>query len=220
MTKIAVFGAHALDAELMGGLYCVQRHMEANESFVLVHMTRGERGNKNKTPEEYGKQLEQEIPEVAATMGGKAIWSGYVAGQLPDLGTIVKDFKQIILDEGVDTVITHWRGSLHDRHILCHDAVTAAVNQLNNDGHHIKLYYGENCEDLNGFIPEVYIRITQEALDTWLDGLNHYELFRGGVLSVPYYDYYTTMAKIRGIEKGVLPYSRAFMVAPHVAESL
>lgn len=220
MTKIGVFGAHALDAELMGAPYCIQRHQQNNDDFVFVHMTRGERGNKNKQPAEYGKQLEKEIPEVAKAMGGHAIWTGYIAGQLPELSTIVKDFKQIIIDEHITTVITHWRGSLHQRHILCHDAVTAAVDQLNHDGKNIKLYYGENCEDLNGFIPEIYIQFSQKVFDTWIDGLNHYELFRGGVLSVPYYDYYSTMAKIRGIEKGLLPYARAFMVAPHITTEL
>lgn len=220
MAKILVFGAHALDAELMGGPYCITRHDEDNDDFTFVHMTRGERGNKLKSPVEYGKQLEQEIPEVAKTMGGKSLWTGYIAGQLPSLIEITNDFKKILVDEDADTVITHWRGSLHDRHILCHDAVTAAVNQLNNEGHHIALFYGENCEDLNGFIPELYVKFSQATLDKWIDGLNHYELFRGGVLSVPYYDYYTTMAKIRGIEKGILPYARAFMVAPHSVTEL
>lgn len=220
MVKIGVFGAHALDAELMGGPYCIKEHEDHNSEFVFVHMTRGERGNKNKTPEDYGKQLEQEIPKVAERMGGRAIWTGYVAGKLPNLGQIVSDFKKIITDEGFDVIITHNRGSLHDRHILCHDATTAAVKQLNNEGHRIKLYYGENCEDLNGFIPEVYIQFSEEVMQKWIDGLNEYELFRGGVLSVPYYDYYTTMAKIRGIEQGLLPYARAFMVAPFVSDAL
>lgn len=220
MTKIASFGAHALDAELMAGPYLIKRNMESGEDFVFVHMTRGERGNKNKSAEEYGKQLESEMKNVAEAMGGRAIWSGYVSGNLPDRETIVKDFMKIIRDEEITTIITHWRGSLHERHILCHDTVTDAVNRLKREGYQVDLYYGENCEDLNGFIPEVYIQFSQEIMDKWLAGLREYELFRGNVLTVPYYDYYTTMAKMRGIEMGILPYSRAFMVAPHQVEEL
>lgn len=220
MGKLASFGAHALDAELMAGPYLIKRKLENNDDFVFVHMTRGERGNKNKSPEEYGKQLEGEMQNVANTMGGTAIWTGYVAGALPDRETIVKDFMKIIKDENITTVITHWRGSLHERHILCHDTVTDAVNRLNNSGYSVDLFYGENCEDLNGFIPELYIQFDQKIMETWIKGLNEYELFRGNVLTVPYYDYYTTMAKMRGIEKGILPYSRAFMVAPHKVEKL
>lgn len=219
MGKIASIGAHALDAELMGGPYAIKK-AKKGEEFVYVHMTRGERGNRNKSPEEYGKQLEKEMVNVAERMGGKAHWMGYVAGQLPSKEQIIKDFKEYIKEENITTIITHWRGSLHERHILCHDAVTMAVNILKREGYDVNLYYGENCEDLNGFVPELYVQFEEEDMDTWLEGLKEYELFRGGVLTVPYYDYYTTMAKIRSIEKGILPYAKAFMVAPHEVENL
>lgn len=220
MEKIASIGAHALDAELMGGPYLIREARDNGAEISFVHMTRGERGNKNKSPEEYGKQLEVEMVNVAEKMGGKSYWMEYVAGQLPDASQMIDDFEKLIEKEGYDTIITHWRGSLHDRHILCHDVVTAAVKRLWAKGKKISLYYGENCEDLNGFIPELYIQFDQDVMDTWIDGLNEYELFRGGVLTVPYLDYYTTMAKMRGIELGILPYARAFMVAPHKVAKL
>lgn len=219
MSKIASIGAHALDAELMAGPYVIKKAKEGTD-FTFVHMTRGERGNKEKSPEEYGKQLEKEMVNVAEKMGGSAHWMGYIAGQLPSKEQITQDYKDYIKNENITTVITHWRGSLHERHILCHDAVTMAVKQLKNEGYEVDLYYGENCEDLNGFIPELYTQFDEEIMETWLEGLKEYELFRGGVLTVPYYDYYTTMAKIRSIESGILPYAKVFMVAPHEVDTL
>jgi len=115
-------------------------------------------------------------------------------------------------------VITHWRGSLHPRHVLTHDAVVEAVKmaadpkvQTESAPHQIDdLYYGENCEDLNGFIPQVYIEI-EDTFDQWFEALSHYELFAGGKANVPYNDYYRTMAVIRAIEVGNQKLSKAFM---------
>ena len=120
--KILSIGAHALDAELMGGPYLTKRAQEGDQ-VTFVHMTRGERGNKNKSPLEYGKQLESEMVKVAQTMGGQAHWMGYVAGELPSTMQLIEDFSNYIDQSGAEVVITHWRGSLHDRHILCHDVV-------------------------------------------------------------------------------------------------
>lgn len=220
MKKIVSIGAHALDAELMGGPYMIKAARDEGAVCEFMHMTRGERGNKEKLPEIYGKQLEGEMVEVAKVMGATAEWIGYIAGDLPETEKIIEDWTNYLRDGQFTTVITHWRGSLHERHILCHDTVTAAVNRLRREGVDIELYYGENCEDLNGFIPQLYIQFDQEVMDTWIEGLNQYELFRGGVLTVPYYDYYTTSAKIRSIEMGILPYAKPFMVSPHEVKSL
>ncbi|WP_171015039.1 PIG-L deacetylase family protein [Culicoidibacter larvae] len=217
--RVVSIGAHALDAELMGGPYLIKA-AASGAKCSFVHMTRGERGNKEKSPEVYGKQLETEMAAVAAVMGADAFWIGYPAGNLPSPEQIVLDWMEYLRQEQVTTVITHWRGSLHPRHILCHDTVTEAVVRLRREGMAIDLYYGENCEDLNGFIPQLYIQFDDAVLETWLAGLREYELFRGGVLTVPYYDYYTTMAKMRSIELGILPYAKAFMVSPHEVEVL
>ncbi|PZG52751.1 hypothetical protein C1909_09260 [Listeria ivanovii] len=98
--------------------------------------------------------------------------------------------------------------------------MTEAVVRLRKEGQNIDLYYGENCEDLNGFISQLYVPFDEEILQTWLRGLREYELFRGGVLSVPYYDYYTTISKIRAIEQSIESYAKTLMHSPHTVEEL
>jgi hypothetical protein len=84
-----------------------------------------------------------------------------------------------------------------------------------------ELYFGENCEDLDGFGPSVYFDITQ-VFDRWLDALACYELFRRSVVGqgelrdpssgIPYSSYYRSMARVRGLESG-FAYAQAFMPA-------
>lgn len=219
-------GAHALDAELMGGPVAIKYTKEGHKA-SFVHITRGERGNKKKTPEEYGKQLEIEMPKVAETMGAESIWMGYVAGQLPSQETIQMDLCKLLREEKPDIVITHWRGSLHPRHVTTHDAVLEAVKMAANaeintgqEPHKVDyVYYGENCEDLNGFIPQVYINI-EETFDQWFEAVSHYELFRANEANVPYQDYYRTMATIRAVEVGNQKLSKAYMIATRTQEYL
>ncbi|MHB1651538.1 MAG: PIG-L deacetylase family protein [Desulfitobacteriaceae bacterium] len=222
---IMVFGAHALDAELMGGPV-IAKFFKHGYKGTIVHITRGERGNPQKTPEVYGKQIEEEMVRVAEGLGAEALWMGYPAGNLPSFEQIALDICKLIRERKPTIVITHWRGSLHPRHILTHDAVVegirlAADKKVETASEAYKtpyLYFGENCEDLNGFIPQVYIDI-EDSFEQWFNALNNYELFRGGVLTVPYEDYYRTMAIIRGIEIGQ-KLSKAFMVAPHIQNFL
>ena len=222
---IMVFGAHTLDAELMGGP-AVAKYSKEGYKGTFVHITRGERGNPNKAPEEYGKQLEKEMVEVAKALGGEAYWMGYVAGKLPNEDKIKMDICNLIREKKPNIVITHWRGSLHPRHILTHDAVVEAVKMAADENIKTEyeafkvshLYFGENCEDLNGFIPEIYIDIAEE-FEQWINALKNYELFRGGVLTVPYEDYYTTISKIRGIEIGE-KLCKAYMVHPSLHDYL
>ncbi|MTW86820.1 PIG-L family deacetylase [Virgibacillus dakarensis] len=211
-------GAHALDAELMGGPVAIKYTKEGHKA-SFVHITRGERGNKKKTPEEYGKQLEVEMPKVAEAMGAKSIWTGYIAGQLPSQEEIQMDLCKLLREEKPDIVITHWRGSLHPRHVMTHDAVLEAVKLAANPDvnteqatHKVEyVYFGENCEDLNGFIPQIYVDI-EDTFDQWFEAVSHYELFRANEANVPYQDYYRTMATIRAVEVGNQKLSKAFMV--------
>lgn len=212
-------GAHALDAELMGGPAAIKYTKEGHKA-TFVHITRGERGNKKKSPEEYGKQLEEEMPKVAEAMGGKSYWMGYLAGKLPSTEEIQMDLCKLLRKEKPNIIITHWRGSLHPRHVMTHDVVLEAIKmaankeiETNQETHLVDyVYFGENCEDLNGFIPQIYIEI-EDIFNQWFKALSHYELFRANEANVPYQDYYRTMATMRAIEVGNQKLSKTYMMA-------
>lgn len=46
---------------------------------------------------------------------------------MPSLNDFSRQLEEYFEEEKVELVITHWRGSMHPRHINTHDAVTQAV---------------------------------------------------------------------------------------------
>lgn len=220
MTKRVIsIGAHSLDAELMGGLALIQ-YAKQGAKCTFVHVTRGERGHKTLTQEEYGEQLLKENKKAAEAMGCDSHWMGYLAGRIPEESIFVADLVKYIKSEGVDLIITHFGGSLHPRHVDTHVAVTHAVRKLQAEGYPVKLYYGENCEDLIGFLPQVYIEYSEEEVEKWIKGLNEYEIFRGGVNDMPYMNYYRTSLKIRQVEADTKLPTRGYMYATSVEKTL
>lgn len=225
MKTLLSIGCHCLDAELMGGPAAIKYTRQGHRA-IFVHMTRGERGNPHKAPVEYGLQLENEMVKVAGKMGAEALWLGYTAGSFPENGEVIADLVRLIRKERPEIVITHWRGSLHERHTLTYDMVTAAVKAAANPKYASEtvayrvpnFWYGENCEDLSGFTPQIYLPMTAGELALWMEALREYELFCGGLLSVPYETYYTTMAKVRSIEAGIGGLAKAFMYASRIEE--
>lgn len=217
--RVVSIGAHSLDAELMGGLALID-YAQKGAKCTFVHITRGERGHKTLSKEEYGKQLLEENKVVANRMGCDSYWFGYPAGQLPPHNEFVQDLKNYLIKEKVDLVISHWVGTMHRRHLDTHLAIKQAIAELQHEGRDIDLYYGENCEDLVGFIPQRYVEYTQEQVDIWYDALKGYEIFRGKVNSVPYWEYYSTSLKIRQLESATGGPTRGYMYAAKNTKTL
>jgi len=210
---LVVIGAHAMDAEVMaGGL--IAKVTKLGHKATIIHMTRGERGHPFKKPQEFAEQLDQEMIEAAQALGATVKWLGYPAGSLPIAAEVSDKIFHIIMEINPTHIITHWRGSWHPRHISTHYNVLNAVKKaIWEEQFQLKgLYYGENCEDLNGFNPTIYIDIS-DVKDIWFNALTKYELFRLSLKNtniIPYAGYYNIISKIRGFEAGV-PYAQAFM---------
>jgi len=228
-------GAHAFDAEVMsGGL--LAKLTSHGHCATLVHMTLGERGDPSKKPETYARQLEKELQEAAHILGSQARWMGYPAGQVPISDEVALSLCAAIRELKPDLVITHWRGSWHPRHVATHYNVVRAARlaadesvKCGHPAHRVReLYFGENCEDLDGFRPSIYFDIRQ-VYDLWLDALACYELFcrsvgrhggsRDASLGIPYSSYYRSMARVRGLESGFV-YAQAFMPAKRAVGGL
>lgn len=202
--RVVSIGAHSLDAELMGGPLLL-RYARQGAHVTCMHVTQGRLEDPNATKEEceaYLKQLLEQNRIAAEYLGGDSIWLGYVSSNMPSTAEFADRLEKYFTDEKVDLVITHWRGSMHPRHINTHDAVVTAVKHMHQKGSNIKLVYGETFEDLVGFIPQSYFVLTQEEVDQWYKALNTYTVFRGGVNDFPYQKYYPTNLKVRSIEAG------------------
>lgn len=72
------------------------------------------------------------------------------------------------------------------------------------------IYYAENWEDPEEFQAYVYVNVS-DALEEWQKALKEYQLMRGGISPFPYFDYYTSLVRMRGALAG-FNYAEAFGV--------
>lgn len=213
--RLLSIGAHPLDAEIMGGPFLL-RYAARGAACTFVHVTKGRLTDPTATEEQkraYDEALHNEIAEAAARLNGNCYEMNYLSADLPDTAAFIAKLKAYFVQEKTDCIITHARGTLHPRHYYTYETVTEAVRQLRSEGHDIRLFYGENCEDLAGFTPTVYLTQTQQELEQWLHALQAYSIFKGKVNDMPYYEYYHAMARIRSIEAGGHGYAKAYMHA-------
>jgi LmbE family N-acetylglucosaminyl deacetylase len=220
--RVVSIGAHSLDAEILGGPLML-KYAEAGAHCTYIHVTQGRLEDPNATEEEkeeYLKELLNQNRRAAEKLNGDTIWLGYVSSNMPSLEDFAARLEQYFTDEKADLVITHWRGSMHPRHINTHDAVVTAVKRLREKGNSIKLVYGENFEDLVGFVPQAYFKLEQEELDQWYSALREYSVFQGEINDFPYLPYYSTMGKVRQIESNNSGYTVAYMYASLIENKL
>lgn len=202
--KIMVVGAHAGDAEIMAGAV-VAKYTEAGHQAVLVHMTPGEKGHQTLSPEEYSQQKHAEGLRAAEVLGAKAIFLPYKDAELPLNEAVKYELADIIRAEKPDTIITHWKGSMHKDHEYTHYIVQDAIfyaalpaikRELPAHGCYNQLF-AENWEDLEGFEVDTYVDIT-DSYQLWLNSIKEYELFSGNISTFRYMNYYQALAVLRG----------------------
>ena len=220
--RVVSIGAHSLDAELMGGPL-ILKYARQGAHCTLIHVTQGRLEDPAATKEakqQYLKDLLTMNQKAAEKLGADTIWLGYVSSNMPSLEDFAQRMEQYFVDEKVDLVITHWRGSMHPRHINTHDAVVTAVKRLREKGNPIRLVYGETFEDLVGFLPQAYFTLNPEEVTQWYDAMKEYAVFRGEVNAFPYQQYYPTIGKVRQIESNNSGYTVAYMYASLIEPQL
>ena len=220
--RVVSIGAHSLDAELMGGPL-ILKYARQGAHCTLIHVTQGRLEDPAATEEAkqaYLKDLLTMNQKAAEKLGADTIWLCYVSSNMPSLEDFAQRMEQYFVDEKVDLVITHWRGSMHPRHINTHDAVVTAVKRLREKGNPIRLVYGETFEDLVGFLPQAYFTLNPEEVTQWYDAMKEYAVFRGEVNDFPYQQYYPTIGKVRQIESNNSGYTVAYMYASLIEPQL
>lgn len=220
--RVVSIGAHSLDAELMGGPLML-KYAKEGAHCTYIHVTQGRLEDPNATEKakaEYLQSLLEQNQRAAKALGGDTIWLGYVSSNMPSTEEFAARLEKYFVDEKVDLVITHWRGSMHPRHINTHDAVISAVKNLRKKGSSIRLVYGETFEDLVGFIPQAYFVLSEEEKEQWFRGLKEYQVFNGEINDFPYIPYYTTNGKVRQIECGSDGFTVNYMYASLIENEL
>jgi len=219
MVDILAIGAHMGDEIAWG--HVLAAHRRQGMSIGMLHLTPGEKGHASLSPEDYAAQKRLESLACADALGAKMWAADFRDGELPVDDEVKWAIADVIRQARPKLVITHWRGSIHKDHAACHENLPDArfyaglpAFQRELPHHWVnQVLYGENWEDLRDYIPEVYVEILEEDLDTYERAMREYALFRGEVAKFPYLDYYKALARTRGCEVGY-GYAATFAVPP------
>lgn len=215
---IMVIGAHAADAELMGG-GAILSHVAQGWRAVIVHLSLGEKGHRSLDPQTYAQIKQSEAEKAAAMLGAELHVLDYRDGEIPVSEAIQWDIADAIRAFRPDVVVTHWKGSLHQDHINCYENVLASLffaglKTFVRDApahYPTAVLFGENWEDEEGFEAELYLDVS----DHWkgyMEAVKAYGLVRGEAASFRYVQWYEGTSLARGAERGV---DRAVALMPH-----
>lgn len=215
---ILAIGGHAGDAEISCGL-ALCHHVNQGKTVAMLHMTPGEKGHPKMTPESYAELKHTEAEYAAKAIGAQVYFLPYFDGELPVNDEVKFAVCDVIRECRPSVILTHWMKSIHKDHIntalnIGDAQFYAGIEGFKRDRPHHwagTLYYAENWEDREDFVPELYVEITPEDIKFWENMVEKYALFRGEVVKFPYVDYYRSLARVRGAEVG-FEYATAFML--------
>lgn len=213
-----VIGAHAADAELMGG-GAILHHIAQGWRAVILHLSLGEKGHKSFDPATYAEIKRSEAELAASILGCDLRVLDYLDGEIPVSEAIQWDIADVIRAYRPDAIVTHWKGSLHQDHINCYENVLASLFLAglrtfvrDAPAHYPRtVLFGENWEDEEDFAAEVYLDVS-DHWDRYLEAVSSYGLVRGKAASFRYVQWYDGTSRARGAERGV---DRAVALMPH-----
>lgn len=205
---IMVIGAHAADAEIMGGA-TVLKHVDAGWRAVMVHLTPGEKGHPKLSPEEYKAIKDVEAENAAAVLGATSVMMPWPDGELPVNEEVQMAVGDVIRQYRPNVILTHWHGSFHRDHNNTYTNVLASLffaglrtfTREYPEHSPDRIYFAENWEDMENFRPEIYIDTT-DVHERYIEAIHAYSLFRGEVVGFRYEQWYQGASKMRGAEAG------------------
>ena len=201
---IMAVGAHTGDAQLTCGML-LAKHALAGNRIITVDLTAGERGTpKGLTPEEFRPQNIAGAGAFASLLGGESIVLDIPDGELEDSREIELRLARIMREKQVNTVLYHWRNSMHKDHIQASKITENAVFFASLPTFSMDLppapitrsLYAENWEDAEGFMPYVYFDVT-EAFPLWKEAARKLWLTEHS-RDFKYLQYYEALSRMRG----------------------
>ena len=201
---IMAVGAHTGDAQLTCGML-LAKHALAGNRIITVDLTAGERGTpKGLTPEEFRPQNIAGAGAFASLLGGESIVLDIPDGELEDSREIELRLARIMREKQVNTVLYHWRNSMHKDHIQASKITENAVFFASLPTFSMDLppapitrsLYAENWEDAEGFVPYVYFDVT-EAFSLWKEAVRKLWLTEHS-RDFKYLQYYEALSRMRG----------------------
>ncbi|HEX6446915.1 MAG TPA: PIG-L family deacetylase [Streptosporangiales bacterium] len=224
-TVLAV-GGHIGDMDLTAGP-TLAAHVLAGGRAVLLALTPGERGHPSLPPDEYRRQKIEEGEAFAAGIGAEfRVFADQSDGFLARTDEIARRVADVIRDVRADVVVAHWRRSIHEDHenacYLAERGRFLANLPLDDDEprHGVRRFlHAENWEDADGFTPDLYLPIPDEAYDRWRAAIEGEAFARGETYGFRYIDYYDAVLRMRGCLAGV-PRAAAFKTTTDAVDVL
>ncbi|MCC7493956.1 MAG: PIG-L family deacetylase [Fimbriimonadaceae bacterium] len=215
---LVTVGAHAADQEFTAGATLL-KHVQAGWRAHTVNLSLGEKGHRTLSAADYAAQKRDEAIACANALGATPHFLPYRDGELAANEAIVIELATLLRRLQPTVVITHWRHSMHADHEACHQITKAAVfraaiRHFDLDGlpaKYARLYYSENWEDTEGFVPYWYVDVTAQ-MQPWEAAFKSFAIGRGEG-GYPYWDWYHARTRQHGIKLGV-QHAQAFAVEP------
>jgi len=206
---ILAVGAHIGDMDLTAGPVLADAAL-AGHRVVMLALTPGERGHPRLAPERYREQKLAEGHAFAAAIGAELRVLAYSDGFLDVTARVCSEVAAVIREVRPEVLITHWGTSIHADHVAASAiAVRArlwaslplAPGEPGGDlpRHGVRrLLYTENWEDAEGFVPDVYVPVSDKAFELWRAAIEGQAFARGETYGFRYIDYYTAQLTMRG----------------------
>ena len=201
--RVMAIAAHPGDAFFaMGAPVALATHAGGQGWYVSLSL--GEKGSAKIPLDKYGAAQRQAAEKAAALLQAKAVFLRYPDAEIPINDEAKFAVCDLIRECKPATIVTHWKGSWHKDHRACHDIVEDATfyaglsTIIRKDPDHVvsKLYFADNWEDADGFVPDTYLDITA-VFDDWVRACSLFPMWRGEN-GFRYSDYYTSLAILRG----------------------
>lgn len=207
--KVMAIAAHPGDGMFTMGAV-LARQIERGAAGVLLSLSIGERGAPKDIPvQRYGEMQRTATENAARLIGAETIFFDYPDAEIPFNDESSLRVCDAIREYRPEIVVTHWSGSWHKDHQNCHlivrDGIFYAGLETLTRGqpaHTVaRLFYAENWEDATNFVPDTYVDI-DSICEKWLRACDLYPMWRGQTGFFRYYDYYSSLAVMRGCLSG------------------
>lgn len=213
-----VIGAHAFDAEVIGGPLLATTTTRGG-SGTLVHLTWGEQGHPSLSPERYLAQKVLESEAAAKQLRATRIGLNVPDTKLSADRNTVEKLASVIRSYTPDLIVTHWRGSWHRDHAAAYQVTldacllaglptwcseTVAWSPAD-------IMFGENWEDSDNYKPDTILDVSA-GYEAWVLGIHEYGLACNDISGFRFFDYYHSLYVMRGCLIRA-EYGQAFMHA-------
>ena len=205
MTKtIMAVGAHTGDAQLTSGLM-LSRCAARGDRIVTLDLTAGERGcPPHLTQTEFRQMNVESAGQFSRALGGESIVLDIPDGELNYSKELAIQIGDIMREYQVDTVLYHWKNSMHRDHVEASRLTTDAIFYASLKSFERPLppapirhwYYAENWEDSEGFVPYAYFDVS-DSFATWREAVKKLYLTEHS-RDFKYLQYYEGLARMRG----------------------